>query len=402
LDALADQATNVKARDQAAVSDPQLSQLANKKLSHLEAMRGIAALVVVANHLALTFSARDLQPGAPWFILINGGAAVTFFFVLSGYVLTLGPLQSNDLLSIVRGAIKRWPRLAGPVLIAVLLSWALWHLGAFWHIEAAAITGSEWLATFAEGIKPGEAPPDMSLTAAIAQGGWRTFIRGEKYFNTSLWTMRWEFYGSCVAFVLAATLIVSRRRGLQVAILIFAAIMLAYKSPFYFAFWLGVALAWLRSVVSFELPRILAVPLLLIAIYLLGYGSSIDYYAWLPSGYAPYLHGVAATLLILAVAYCAALRQKLDGAVGRTLGRYSFPIYLVHLPMILSGGMIAFVELYPSIGYAAAQIASIAVSIIGTIVAAHLLALFEGRWINFVNRGADWILLAAGIHKKRA
>lgn len=66
----------------------------NKKLAHLEAMRGIAAIIVVGDHLALTFSERSIWFAAPWYILINGGAAVLFFFVLSGYVLTLAACRT--------------------------------------------------------------------------------------------------------------------------------------------------------------------------------------------------------------------------------------------------------------------------------------------------------------------
>jgi hypothetical protein len=97
---------------------PSMSEASYGKGSHLEAMRGIAALIVVASHLVRAFSSHQLSEiwvGKPWFVFINGEAAVTFFFVLSGYVLTLRPLRSGDPLATVRGVIKRWPRLAGPV-----------------------------------------------------------------------------------------------------------------------------------------------------------------------------------------------------------------------------------------------------------------------------------------------
>jgi peptidoglycan/LPS O-acetylase OafA/YrhL len=159
-----------------------MSEASYGKGSHLEAMRGIAALIVVASHLVRAFSSHQLSEiwvGKPWFVFINGEAAVTFFFVLSGYVLTLRPLRSGDPLATVRGVIKRWPRLAGPVLVATVLSCLLWNLGAYHHLEAAAITGSQWLATFATGFPSETAVSDMSLIAAIEQGTWRTFIYGD-------------------------------------------------------------------------------------------------------------------------------------------------------------------------------------------------------------------------------
>ena len=314
-------------------------------------------------------------------------------------MLTIGPFQSNNYLSIARGAIKRWPRLAGPVLVAVLISWSLWQAGAFWHVRAAAITGSEWLASFAAGVPPGKPSPDMSLKAAIAQDAWRTFVSGEHYFD--LWTMKLELIGSGISFVLAAVLMVTRRRNVQIAIFICAATLLAYRNPLYLAFWSGVVLAWLRSIAAFNVPRMVAIPLLLIAIYLLGYVSNFGWYAWAPSGITAYLHTLASTLLIIAVTRCPPLRLKLDGTVGRILGRYSFPIYLAHLLAIFSVGTISFVLLYPLIGYVGAQFTSVVISLIGTAVLAHLLALFEGRWIAFVNWAADRILAAIGFRYSR-
>src|SRR3974390_1554992 len=99
----------------------------------LEALRGLASISVVFWHVMLgffpersgIFTALDhsnVINTQIWFGLIYGPAAVAFFFVLSGFVLTRSFLLSGDANQIFRNAIKRWPRLAFPVLIAVLLS----------------------------------------------------------------------------------------------------------------------------------------------------------------------------------------------------------------------------------------------------------------------------------------
>ena len=95
-------------------------------------MRGLAALIVFTYHIALAFKSPVLQQwsGSPLYVLVNADAAITFFFVLSAYVLTIRALQRADLRAILLGAIKRWPRLAGPVLLVVLFSWLLWQSSA--------------------------------------------------------------------------------------------------------------------------------------------------------------------------------------------------------------------------------------------------------------------------------
>jgi peptidoglycan/LPS O-acetylase OafA/YrhL len=370
------------------------------KLAHLEAMRGIAALVVVAAHMVSTFAPEGLYiwNREPWYVLINGPAAVAFFFVLSGYVLTLAPLRTGDTILIVRGVIKRWPRLAAPVLIAVLFSCILWHAGLFWHKEAAVITGSKALAMFPGEVSLSDQLPDMSFKAALAQGTWRTFFLGERYFLSPLWTMKFELFGSMVAFALAAALIAIRRRSLQVALLLSAAALLCYRNPIYIAFWLGVLLAWSRTISDFTIPKLFAIPAALASFYLLGFSPVIpgyrppsDFYGWLPVQNFVYIHSLASAALLASVAFCPPLRQPLDGIIGRKLGQYSFPVYLLHVLIIMSLGMAVFMLTLP-IGMTAAIIASVLSSIAGTIAASSALAYFEVRWVALVNRAADSII----------
>ena len=65
----------------------------------LDAMRGIAALVVFAWHCVLAFypefsgylgatGVADSARSRFWFAMINGPGAVAFFYVLSGFVLS--------------------------------------------------------------------------------------------------------------------------------------------------------------------------------------------------------------------------------------------------------------------------------------------------------------------------
>ena len=66
------------------------------RIASLEALRGIAALIVVVWHTMLAFAPQttgifsQLPPfeaytGSPFFFLMNGNGAVNVFFVLSGF-----------------------------------------------------------------------------------------------------------------------------------------------------------------------------------------------------------------------------------------------------------------------------------------------------------------------------
>jgi peptidoglycan/LPS O-acetylase OafA/YrhL len=189
------------------------------RLAYLETLRGLAALAVVFSHIFATANLHGWAAGlalagkySPLSLLINGCGAVIFFFTLSGYVLTLRALETNDTRMILRGAVKRWPRLAGPVLASTLMSWALWHFGLYFHTEAAKLATNDWLLHFAYGTLDLEHLPDMRLIAAIRQGVWGTFVRGDASFNSSLWTMSYEFAGSFAIFLAAFLTIMFRKR----------------------------------------------------------------------------------------------------------------------------------------------------------------------------------------------
>jgi peptidoglycan/LPS O-acetylase OafA/YrhL len=93
----------------------------SEKIVVLEATRGIAAIVVLLNHLlqaffprldGLTFpDERIALFGTPLFAFVNGTAAVVLFFVLSGFVLTVRAFQSRSSVPLIVGAVRRWPRL---------------------------------------------------------------------------------------------------------------------------------------------------------------------------------------------------------------------------------------------------------------------------------------------------
>jgi len=71
--------------------------------------------------------------------------------------------------------------------------------------------------------------------------------------------------------------------------------------------------------------------------------------------------------------------------------------------MLLSVGMLSFLVVYRLSGFLTAEIISVVAILISTFVAAHLLSLFEARWIDLVSRSADQLIIhvAGGIKAAR-
>ena len=126
------------------------------RLLALEGLRGLAAISVVLFHFfVLLYPALYYGPGfiqhmrfenniygSPLNAFISGAFAVSIFFVLSGFVLTVGFFQTKKSSIIERLATKRYFRLMLPALASVIIAWIYISLGFPHNSDAFAITHS--------------------------------------------------------------------------------------------------------------------------------------------------------------------------------------------------------------------------------------------------------------------
>lgn len=112
-----------------------LQRRQSARLSELDALRGLAALLVLLHHGWATLPRGPgdgletldwLLENTPLHLLALGRPLVIFFFVLSGYVLVRALMQRPTPWPIY--AMQRTIRLGLPVVASVLVSWLLWQL----------------------------------------------------------------------------------------------------------------------------------------------------------------------------------------------------------------------------------------------------------------------------------
>ena len=364
-----------------------------KKDIPLEAIRGIAALVVVVQHVHHGYFPHFEQgwQGSPFFVLMNGSAAVMLFFVLSAYVLTRRYFEVGDNRILLRGAVKRWPRLMGPVLLVVMLSYMLFKLDLYQFEQAGAISGSPWLIKFADAYN---VKMPIQFWDALKEGSLLTFFRGDFHYDSPLWTMHAEFIGSFIAFAFALILFEARKASLllTIALVPIAALLAGRVGGFppstLIAFPIGVGLAALVPR-GLAIPSRIAYPALLVALYFLGFsGVGIGAYSIFNHGmlisHPGELNIVGAVILITAIETFPPIRAVLSGPLSRFLGELSFPIYLVHVLVICSVGAAMYLWL-------GAHAATLAVFVFSIIVSLPLIA-FNRWWIKRVNAATVLII----------
>lgn len=331
----------------------------SQRIVRLEACRGIAAWVVVAHHMVRAFAPQvaDHLAGSVLFVAINGSAAVAFFFVLSGYVLSARFFDNPEPAYMAAAAIKRLPRLALLTTIVAVVSAILWISGAY---NSGDMVRS-W--------------PDFnpSLVGALKEGSWHTFMRGDNIYDSSMWTMVNEFRGSLLVFVLAPFLVLVLKRKLVWFAFLFAIVVFHYADQFMILFICGMAIAYYQDKLPSSTP--LTAVLIGVGIFLLSYRAvsedqqaTLIILAWT----------IGASCLIVAVLKNPFAKWLLDNRIGATLGYLSFPVYLIHGPILWSIGSLIYVANDNAI------MAS-AVVITLTLIVSWPLAAIDSRWVRFLN-----------------
>jgi peptidoglycan/LPS O-acetylase OafA/YrhL len=332
-----------------------------KKLLYLEGLRGVAAIAVVLSHFIQYFYPRILNSGAvahndfeywisdyPINILYNGNFSVCLFFVLSGYVLSIKFLQKNDTKILYEMAVKRYFRLAIPVSVSILLSYILVNLGWIYYENILEIT---------KGAMSQKFELNHNFIEVIKLAFFDVFVLGDASYNSVLWTMRYELFGSFLIFIMLPLVAYNKKEYLQY-ILFFLLIIgiVKYVDLYIVPFILGVLLCDMhlknRGVFKFK-GKIYNTILLLIGIYLGSFpytdtaGTIYQILELNVLGNSAFIiyHIIGAFFILIAFLNSVALQKIFSKKIFEFLGKISFSIYLIHFVLLFSFSSFLFEKL---------------------------------------------------------
>jgi peptidoglycan/LPS O-acetylase OafA/YrhL len=384
------------------------------KMECFEAIRGLASLAVLIGHLLLAFwpelyiGARNIPAGyprlvrqfalSPLKIVYDSQFAVTVFFLLSGFVLSLSYFRTRSVEVLTSAAVRRYFRLMIPAAVSILLGYLLLRLG--WMYNQAACRymiehvggGYGWLALFYN-FRP-------HFGHALKECVWDTFFANSTY-NANLWTMSQEFLGSFVVYHFLALFGNVRNRYLLYAVL--AGAFVYSTRLFQLDFLLGMMLcdAYVAGQARrFRLPPLLAAPVALGGMYLVTFKPFGAYnWGWLMLDKNLCYETLGGVLLLGGVAFSPGLQRLFDNRVLTFLGKISFGLYLIHLCLICSLASGVYLLLNRGLGLAHHPAALLAA---GSCVLASL----GGAWLmyRYVDRPAVAVgkYLYQGLFEKKA
>ncbi|HSE60845.1 MAG TPA: acyltransferase [Candidatus Saccharimonadales bacterium] len=333
------------------------------KFRYLDGLRGLAALVVVLDHFAISFFQRSTDASiqvhhtwleeivlqTPLHLLVSGNFSVAIFFVISGFVLGIKFFGTGQRHVVVSSAWRRYARLELPVLASVLLSYLAISSGILHNQTAAAITGSSWLHDLWN-VTP-------TFLGALYHATIGVFVDAKSQYNTVLWTMQTELVGSFLAFALMVSVGKWRYRWA-----VYGLLTVALINSYLICFVIGLALCdwYVAYGKGFSLKKRWWIPLLAVSLLLgsIPVGTLVGTaYAglpeWLGAGMAiPHrLHIFGAIGLLFVLLGTPALQKIVSQSKLLYIGRVSFGLYLTHLLVLGIFSCWAFILLEPVVGY---------------------------------------------------
>jgi peptidoglycan/LPS O-acetylase OafA/YrhL len=331
---------------------------AQKNLA-LEGLRGVACMNVVFGHFLFAFfpylshhvrpypqpiarfAFEEVMLYPPFTFLYLADAAVSVFFVLSGYVLTRRFYETGNAREFEPAAIKRYVRLGLPVFVSVMFAWVLLVAGAYGNHLAGSLGTAGWVTEFYT--------KQASFAGALFQGLIGAPMYGHVGLNGPLWSLQVEIVGSMLLFAcyslfgarskllvifwfaFFAFVVSGQPTMLNYLALLFGSLLHLIKGRLYSSPGLAVACLVLGLLaISFTFAPFFAPLNALHLPNLVPYGPNFD------SDHRLFWHTLGATLLVAGVISVPSAARLLSSRVPVYLGRLSFAVYLLHFPLIMS------------------------------------------------------------------
>lgn len=367
-----------------------------KKIEHLEGLRGLACLIVVISHYMQfyfhsvlfsnpTFSAKYLLSKTPLNLFYNGNFAICIFFILSGYVLSINFLSTNNYQSLVESSVKRYFRLMIPVFVSVIIAYFLLIFGAYnyFTLHTNDLRYTTMNQNFFTMLK--YALFDVFFKNTI------TNTKANVTYIGVLWTMNYEFLGSFLVFSFLSLFGTIKKRYVFYLVLI-----TFFYNTYFLAFILGLLLCDLnlnKHINSFKpIIFIFLIIGLFLGSYPYGKTENTIYnflnVKFLILNYRTFYHIIGAFFIMISVLNSSILKNILSSKLFVFLGKISFSLYLTHFLILTSFSFLLFDKLINVYSYKLSFIISFSMSIPVTFLVSYIMykyidtkALFLSKFI---------------------
>lgn len=322
------------------------------RLEFLDGIRGWASLMVFLYHLIIQLLSNTAPSYKSKYLafLLDGEFAVFIFFVLSGFVLSIKFVITPGKYSLTQAVIARYFRLMLPIIITSFFAYMLMLAHAMYNVPASIPANApQWLGVYFN-FEP-------TLAYFLQFNLYYVFFNFNPgaNFNPVLWTIAYEFTGSMLVYLIIGFFRNTKNHSFFIPIA-FIVLFNLFNNPIIACFAIGYVLAELYVAYSERLQSKAWVSWLATALFTV----PVIFSTLFRTGHHLYL-ALLASALVIAVSFSSPLKRFFSNKVSRFLGRISFPLYLIHLPLICSFSSYLFLQL-PLYGYSNQATANIIVA----------------------------------------
>lgn len=376
-----------------------------KRLGYLDGLKAAASVLVFNIHFLnayycgiYTLNPQDFHTknavewwigATPLNIIYAGKVGARIFLAVSAFLLAYGYFQNRSRGKLIVSPLKKYIRLAPPVLLVNLFVFLLMRLGAYYNVKAALLAGSEEHFGVYNRFVP-------NLKDAVYEALAGCFLTGSNQYNGPVWFMQYEFLGCILAAVI---LLAAGRRGLFSRFGTYALFAVLLIRTDYLCMILAVAAAdavWIEEAgegrgktekwLHGYLKRLTGRKWLLwimaaVCFYFLTYPSmgrtEGTIYALLPPKVLFY-YNVAIPVLLYCMFYLKPLQRLFDRRIFTRFTQIAYFFYLVHFPMLATLSAAFFYAMYEKVNY---HILSLMTYVL-TFTASVLLSWLLTKWIE--------------------
>lgn len=296
----------------------------------------------------------------PGNIFYNGKAAIALFFVLSGFVMTYKFFRDRKSEILVSSAMRRYPRLAIPILALVVLIFIMNHMSLFSPSAMLSAQRNDLNSI----LIVWDRSDAVSLPVMLFEALIRSFFQYSGKYTVILWVMTYEFFGSLAVMATAYLAVQIRKRWIIYLIILLALFSGKDAAQYYSRFFLGMILAdFFVNFPTIKHQWLIGVFGGLIGFFLLTY-PRLGLYSGVTSIYnilpisqledtTLFWQTMGAALFIAAILYSRPLQLVLETRPLQFLARISYSAFLFHLVVLgsFSAGLYLWVRSHLSLSF---------------------------------------------------